>query len=133
VSSIRVVSSLTIRVNNFFLVVLYCYMRKFRAPAPSGQYLLCTFSAEMCQCKKSGNVCGLCPFCTQTNCRRTVPVFCQLGGDTARKVCKSARVCLRSAYTLTSFNIVYHVLCPQLFGVSSQSSHVVEGRFIWNV
>jgi hypothetical protein len=102
-------SSLTVEVNNFMLVVLYCCMRKFRACAPSERYLLCTLSAEMCQCTKSGNVCVLCPFCTQTNCRRTVYVFCQLGWNTARKVYRSARVCLRSAYTLISFQ--YRIPC----------------------
>jgi len=82
------------------LVVLYCYMRKFRTCEPPEQYLLCTFSADMCPCTKSGIFCGLCPYCAQTNCRRTMSVLCRLGWNAASKVCRSARVRVRSAYTL---------------------------------
>jgi hypothetical protein len=121
-------SSFLVKVNKFMLVFLYCYMRKFRTCEPPEQYLLCTFSADMCPCTESGIVCGLCSYCAQTNCRRTVSVLCRLGWNAASKVCRSARVRVRSAYTLISFHIAHHVLFPNLFGVSSQSGHVTEGR-----
>ena len=115
------------------LVVLYCYMGKFRACEPLEQYLLRTFSADMRSCTESGIVCGLCPYCAQTKCRRTVSVLRRLGLKTAHKFCRSARVRVRSEYTLISFHMAHHILFPHTFGVSSQSSHVMEERCRWNV
>lgn len=44
------------KVNKFMLLVLYCYMRNFRACEPPEQYLLFTLSADMCPCTESGIV-----------------------------------------------------------------------------
>ena len=87
----------------------------------------------MFPCTESGIVCGLCPCCAQTNCRRTVSVLCRPELKTARKFCRSSHVCVRSAYTLISFHIAHHVLFPHLFGTSSQSNDVIERRCSWNV
>jgi hypothetical protein len=132
-SSICIFSSFSVKVNKFMLVVLYCYMRKFRACEPPEQHLLCTLSADMCPCTESWIFCGLCPYCAQTNCRRTVSVLWRLILKTSCKVCRSARVRVRSAYTLISFHIAHHILFPHLFGLSSQWSHVTEGRCSLNV
>lgn len=115
------------------LVVLYCYMRKFHSCEPPEQYLLFTLSADIFPCAGSGIVCGFCPYFAQTNCRRTLSVLCRLGWKRARKVCRSALVWVRFAYSLISFHIAHYVLFSHLFGMFGQSSHVMERRCSWNV